>query len=163
VRSGVAEALSLRSVSDLAPSADRFILGGPPECPMRPRCLPGLAERYGLRFADFEPFDDAVLVRRALVDGVVDVGVLFSTDAALTSGGVTVLLDDRRLQPPDNVVPVVRTEVLADVRVGTTLDAVSAALTTDGLRLLNWRLANAGTGPADEAHGWLVRHGLVDR
>lgn len=163
VRSDVAEALDLRSVSDLAPGAARFVLGGPPECPRRPRCLPGLDERYGLQFAGFEPFDGAVLVRRALVDGVVDVGVLFSTDAALTGEGVTVLLDDRRLQPPDNVVPVVRTEVLADHRVRTTLDEVSAELTTDGLRLLNWRLANAGTDPAAEARGWLVRHELVDR
>ena len=163
VRSDVAEELDLRAVSDLAPSADGFVLGGPPECPRRPRCLPGLDERYGLRFAGFEPFDDAVLVRRALVDGVIDVGVLFSTDAALTGEGVAVLLDDRRLQPPDNVVPVVRTEVLADQRVRSTLDEVSAALTTDGLRLLNWRLANAGTDPAAEARAWLIRHELVDR
>lgn len=90
-------------------------------------------------------------------------GVLFSTDAALTGDGVIALVDDRRLQPPDNLVPVVRSDVLADARVRTALDGVSAELTTDGLRLLNWRLANAGTEPAAEARGWLVRHGLVDR
>jgi len=163
VRADVAEALDLRSVSDLVPAAEGLVLGGPPECPTRPRCLPGLEARYGLTFAGFEPFADAVLVRRALVDEVVDVGVLFSTDAAVTGDGVAVLLDDRRLQPPDNLVPVARTEVLADRRVRTALDAVSAALTTDGLRLLNWRLANAGTDPEAEARAWLVRNGFVDR
>ncbi|HSP04876.1 MAG TPA: ABC transporter substrate-binding protein [Acidimicrobiales bacterium] len=163
VRSDLAASLDLRSVSDLAGGASRFVLGGPPECPRRPRCLPGLEARYGLDFAGFEPFADAVLVRSALVDGVIDVGVLFSTDAAVTGDEVTVLVDDRRLQPPDNVVPLVRTEALADRRVQATLDAVSAELTTDGLRLLNWRLANAGTDPASEARGWLIRHGLVDR
>lgn len=163
VRSDLAASLDLRSVSDLAAGASGVVLGGPPECPRRPRCLPGLEARYGLDVVGFEPFADAVLVQRALVDGVIDVGVLFSTDAAATGDEITVLLDDRRLQPPDNVVPVVRTEVLADQRVQATLDAVSAELTTDGLRLLNWRLANAGTDPAAEARGWLIRHGLVDR
>ena len=163
VRADVAASLDLRSISDLSPSADRFVLGGPPECPSRPRCLPGLEARYGLDFAGFEPFDDAVLVRRALVDGVIDVGVLFSTDAAAIGDEVSVLRDDRGLQPPDNLVPVVRTEVLADRRVRATLDEVSAELTTEGLRLLNWRLANAGTDPAAEARAWLVRHGVVDR
>jgi osmoprotectant transport system substrate-binding protein len=163
VRADLATSLDLRSISDLAAGASSLVLGGPPECPRRPRCLPGLEARYGLDVAGFEPFADAVLVRRALVDGVIDVGVLFSTDAAVTGDEVTVLLDDRGLQPPDNLVPVVRTEILADQRVRVALDAVSAELTTDGLRLLNWRLANAGTEPAAEARGWLIRHGLVDR
>src|SRR5690606_15824314 len=69
VRTDVAGSLGLRSVSDLEADASGFVLGGPPECPRRPRCLPGLESRYGLDFAGFEPFDDAVLVRRALVDG----------------------------------------------------------------------------------------------
>ena len=163
VRDEAARELGLRTVSDLVGVAEGLVLGGPPECPRRPRCLPGLESRYGLDFAGFEPFADAVLVRRALLDGVIDVGVLFSTDAALTTDGVTVLLDDRGLQPPDNVVPVVRTEALADPRVRATLDEVSAALTTEGLRLMNWRLANAGTDPEAEARGWLVRRRLVDR
>ncbi|MCO8128595.1 ABC transporter substrate-binding protein [Acidimicrobiia bacterium EGI L10123] len=163
VRGDAARELDLRTVSDLVGVADGFVLGGPPECPRRPRCLPGLESRYGLDFAGFEPFADAVLVRRALIDGVIDVGVLFSTDAALTADGITVLLDDRGLQPPDNVVPVVRTEALADPRIRATLDEVSAALTTESLRLMNWRLANAGTDPEAEARAWLVRRGLVDR
>lgn len=163
VRADMAEARGLDSVSDLAPFAGEMLLGGPPECPRRPRCLPGLADRYGLEFEAFEPFGDAALVHRALVDGVVDVGVLFSTDAALTDGDVVVLDDDRELQPPDQVVPMVRGEVLDDDRVRVALEQVSARLTTDSLRFLSWRLAFAGSSLAAEARGWLVRRGLVER
>jgi osmoprotectant transport system substrate-binding protein len=45
--------LGLRKVSDLGRAAGRMTLGGPPECPARPYCLPGLRARYGLRFARF--------------------------------------------------------------------------------------------------------------
>ena len=34
----------LSKISDLAPTADRLALGGPPECPVRPFCLPGLRQ-----------------------------------------------------------------------------------------------------------------------
>jgi osmoprotectant transport system substrate-binding protein len=138
-------------------------IGGPPECPQRPRCLPGLAEVYGLRFDGFVPLAGEALVRRALADGVIEVGVLFSTDASLAGGELVVLDDDRRLQPPDNVVPMVRTAVLDDDRIAAALDEVTAELTTTNLRFLNWRVANAGGSVADEARGWLVRHGLVAR
>jgi osmoprotectant transport system substrate-binding protein len=163
VPAGFAADRGLRTISDLAPLAPSLTIGGPPECPQRPRCLRGLEDRYGLQFAGFVPLAGADLVRRALDDGVVDVGVLFSTDAALAGVDVVVLEDDLRLQPADNVVPVVRTSALRDSRVTRALSEVSAHLTTTSLRFLNWRLAHAGTGVAAEARGWLVRQGLVAR
>lgn len=153
----------LRSISDLLGLPGPLVLGGPPECPTRPRCLPGLVQRYGLRFDEFVPLAGADLVTQALADGVIDVGVLFATDAEIAGGEVVLLTDDRRLQPPDNVVPVVGPGAGDDPRIGRALDEVSAALTTDGLRFLNWRLANTGTTVDSEARGWLVRHGLVER
>lgn len=151
----------LKRVSDLGSVAGRLSFGGPPECATRPRCLVGLEQRYGLEFETFVPLVGDDHVRRALDDGVVDVGVLFTTDAALADGSLVVLEDDRRLQPAENIVPVVRAAVLADPRIAAALDEVSAALTTEGLRFLNWRVEHAGTDLAFEARGWLVRHGLV--
>ena len=153
----------VEAISDLGPLAGSLTIGGPPECPQRPRCLPGLSDRYGLHFADFVPLAGAELVQRAIDDGVIDVGVLFSTDAVLAGDDLVVLDDDRHLQPPDDVVPVVRSAVMGDVRITAALDLVSARLTTDNLRFLNWRLAHAGTTIADEAHGWLVRQRLITR
>ncbi|MGI8757813.1 MAG: glycine betaine ABC transporter substrate-binding protein [Acidimicrobiales bacterium] len=40
----------LETVSDLADVDAPLVLGGPPECPERPLCLPGYEEVYGLRF-----------------------------------------------------------------------------------------------------------------
>ncbi|MDQ3991759.1 MAG: ABC transporter substrate-binding protein, partial [Actinomycetota bacterium] len=47
----------LSAVSDLAPVAGDLTLGGPPECPVRPFCIPGLQEVYGVEFGDFRPLD----------------------------------------------------------------------------------------------------------
>lgn len=162
VTAETAASADLASISDLGPVASSMTIGGPPECPVRRHCLVGLTDVYGLQFGSFVPFADAGLVRRALLDGVIDVGVVFSTDAALAGRTLMVLADDGGLQPADHVVPVVRREVLDDGVVAV-LDDVSARLTTTNLRFLNWRVANAGSGIPAEARGWLVRHDLVDR
>lgn len=152
----------LEDVSDLRELARGATLGGPPECPSRPRCIPGLADRYSLDFERFVPLAGEGLVRRALEDGIVDVGILFSTDASLAAPDLVVLTDDQDLQRADNIVPLVRRDAV-DRGVVDVLDDVSRRLTTANLRLLNWRLANAGTTPAIEARGWLIRQGLVGR
>ena len=166
VTRATAERLDLEVTSDLRGAASELSIGGPPECPDRPYCLPGLAEAYGLTFAEFRPLADQAYVRQALADRVIDVGVLFTTDGALAGGDLVLLGDDRGLQPAENLVPMVRAEVLAAPggdRVAATLDAVSGHLTTANLRFLNWRVSVAGNDPADEAHAWLVRQGLVER
>ena len=50
VTAETAERLALRSVSDLLAVDEALVLGGPPECPERPLCIPGYEEVYGLRF-----------------------------------------------------------------------------------------------------------------
>lgn len=166
VTRATATRLGLRTTSDLAAVAPGLRLGGPPECPRRAYCLEGLREVYGLDFQDFVPLDGQAFVRRGLVDEVIDVGVLFTTDGAVAGRDLVLLDDDRALQPAENVVPLARSEILDGPQgevVAATLDAISARLTTANLRFLNWRVAVAGNTPAAEARGWLVRQGLVDR
>jgi osmoprotectant transport system substrate-binding protein len=152
-------------LSELAGFAASMTFGGPAECPTRPYCLPGLADVYGLRFRGFMALDGPVRTRRALTDGIIDAGVVFTTDGQLAGGDLVLLADDRHLQPAENVVPVVRTAALErhGPALRTALDAVSAALTTTSLRLLNWRISVDGRRPAAEARGWLIRHGLIGR
>jgi osmoprotectant transport system substrate-binding protein len=166
VTRSTATRLGLRTTSDLAAVAPTLRLGGPPECPERAYCLQGLGEVYGLTFQDFVPLDGQALVRRGLVDEVIDVGVLFTTDGAVAGSGLVLLDDDRTLQPAENVVPLARSEILDGPRgdvVAATLDEISARLTTANLQFLNWRVTVAGNTPAAEARGWLIRQGLVDR
>jgi osmoprotectant transport system substrate-binding protein len=52
-----AQEFNLTTLSSLAAVADRLTIGAPPECPLRPFCLPGLRDVYGILFEDFEPLD----------------------------------------------------------------------------------------------------------
>jgi len=67
------------------------------------------------------------------------------------------LIDDRRLQPAENVVAVLRPEVLTRFGPGVTraLDAVSAPLTTAALRTANAEV-QAGRSIADVAASWVA-------
>jgi osmoprotectant transport system substrate-binding protein len=152
----------LRTLSDLTRVEPEVTFGGPPECSTRPLCLQGLGSVYGLAFREVLALDaGGPLTRQALINGDIDVGLLFSTDPAIDSRTLVALTDDRSLQPHEYVTPLLRSEVVA--RWGTSLvdrlDAVSAGLTTDELRLLNARVAN-GAAVAKVAADWLDAEGL---
>jgi osmoprotectant transport system substrate-binding protein len=154
----------LEKLSDLVPIASQLTLGGPPECPQRPLCLRGLQDVYKLKFARFEAMPSRAVTAAALKTGEIDVGMIDTTDPNLVKAGndLVQLEDDRDLQPADNVVPVVRREVLDAygpplVRL---LNAVSAQLTTIELTRLNLQVAD-GRPPADAAAGWLRAHTII--
>ena len=99
----------LRTISDLARVAPGLVFGGPPECPERPDCLPGLRQAYGLRFRAFAALDaGGPLTRQALESGDIGVALLFTTDPAIQARHLVVLADNRGLQSAENVVPVLR-------------------------------------------------------
>jgi osmoprotectant transport system substrate-binding protein len=143
-------------LSDLGPLAPGLTFGGPPECPDRPLCLPGLREVYGLEFGAVRTMHSRAATVEALVAGQIDVGLLETTDARLGIAPVTLLIDDKALQPRENVVPLVREEVadrwgdeLTDA-----LDETSARLTTTGLVRLNRAVELDGATPAEAAEQW---------
>jgi osmoprotectant transport system substrate-binding protein len=143
-------------LSDLAPLAHDLTLGAPPECPTRPLCLPGLQRVYGLNFGKVEAMSSRAATVEALLAGQIDVGLLETTDARLATTPVKLLTDDRALQPHENVVPLVRSEVLDRFghRVATALDGVSARLTTAALIRLNRAVEVDGQTPAQAAARW---------
>jgi osmoprotectant transport system substrate-binding protein len=155
---------NLVQVSDLAPLASQLSFGGPPECPERPLCLKGLQDLYELRFARFEAMPSRAVTAAALETGEIDVGMIDSTDPNLakTAADLIQLEDDRGLQPAENVVPVLRREVLdvygpALVRL---CNAVSGQLTTTELTRLNLQVAD-GQSAAEAAAGWLRAHTII--
>jgi osmoprotectant transport system substrate-binding protein len=165
VTRATARRLRLATVSDLGRVASRLILGGPPECPSRPYCLPGLRTVYGLRFARFLPLGTEQQRVTALQEGVVNVAVLFTTDGYLAPGDLVLLSDDRHLQPAENVVPVIRANAVARYgrRLIDAVNTVSARLTSKSLRFLNWRVEIGGKNVLAEARGWLERQGILPR
>ncbi|MGY1601130.1 ABC transporter substrate-binding protein [Geodermatophilus sp. SYSU D00815] len=146
-------------LSELAPIAPDLVFGGPPECPDRPLCLPGLEEVYGLRFGQVLSMPSRGATVEALVAGEIDVGLLETTDARLGTAPVLLLLDDRGLQPHENVVPLVRTAVLDrwGDRLREALDGTSARLTTQALVALNRAVEIDGRTPDEAAALWWDR------
>ena len=165
VTDATARRLGLHKVSDLRRAAWRLTLGGSPECPARPYCLPGLREVYGLDFARFLSFDTEPQRVTALREGVVDIAVLDTTDGNLASGDLVLLSDDRHLQPAENVVPVITNSAMARYgkRLAGAVNAVSARLASKALLFMGWRVEVVGADVMTEARGWLERHGILPR
>lgn len=164
VTRGLAERYGLATISDLARVAPDLRFGGPAECPARPFCLAGLAKTYGMRFREFIPLDTGgSLTRQALQARQIDVALLFTTDPSLTKDDLVALVDDRHLQPAENVTPIVRRGSLDRFghAVAAAIDRVSARLTTVWLRELNRLVAFEGRTAASVADEWLRFQGLV--
>ncbi len=163
VSRSTAERLRLRAISDLGPVAGQLVLGGPPECPSRRFCLEGLRQTYGLEFLRFRPLDvSGPATVAALEGGEIDVAMLFTSDGNLGRGDFVLLEDDRGLQPPENVVPVVRADAIErHPELPGIIDQATAQLGPEDLVALNRRVDLDRLSPADAAAEWLRAHGLV--
>jgi osmoprotectant transport system substrate-binding protein len=151
----------LTTLSDLSGYTGKLSLGGPPECPTRPRCQPGLEKTYGLKFADFKSLDaGGPLTKQAIKGGQVDIGLVFSSDGGIDALGLQVLTDDKKLQTADNLVPVVRTDKAKEPLIGA-LNKVSASMSTDELVKLNKRVDVDREDPATVAKDFLKTKGLA--
>jgi osmoprotectant transport system substrate-binding protein len=164
VTEDTARRYGLTALSDVTAVAPELVLGGPPECATRPLCQVGLRDVYGLEFADFVALDaGGPATHQALDDGYVDVAVLFSTDPELVD--YVELIDDRHLQPAENITPLVRTEIVErwGGEVVAPINAVSHELDTEALRQLNTvDAATPGAGDvATIAADWLQAQGLA--
>jgi osmoprotectant transport system substrate-binding protein len=100
----------------------------------------------------------------ALETGEIDLGMLETTDGNLADRDLVQLNDDRRLQPAENIVPMLRTETIATYgpRLVRLVNSITAQLTTRDLIQLNQRVELGGAKPADVAADWL-RHHPVNR
>jgi osmoprotectant transport system substrate-binding protein len=161
VRTAFARDNGLTRLSDLRALAGRLTFGGPPECPKRRYCLQGLQATYGLNFTAFRPQLTREATATALETGEIDVGLLETTYGRLVDRAVTLLTDDRALQPRENVVPIVRTEVVRShgARLTDALDRLSARLDTIDLIRLNQSGAVDPRSPADVAAAYLSNLG----
>ncbi|MGH2684047.1 MAG: glycine betaine ABC transporter substrate-binding protein, partial [Actinomycetota bacterium] len=164
VRQDMADREGLETVSDLVPLAGDLRLGGPPECPDRPVCIPGYRRVYELEFGEFVALDaGGPRTVAALEAGEIDVAVLFTTNGGLADRRFVVLDDDLGLQPADAVVPVVRTAVLDYHGEGLRrlIDRVTREIHTADLIQLNRRVDIEGESPAAVARRFLEQNELL--
>lgn len=160
VTKATAQKYNLSKMSDLAPVAPKFVLGGAPECPQRPYCLPGLEKTYGLHFKSFKPLDTGGPITVAAVKtGKVDVGELFTTDPSITANNFVLLQDDKHLQNADNIIPIVNASVDSP-QLDSVLNQVNAKITTDVLTQLVAAVSLQHHTPQEVAAGFLSAVGL---
>jgi osmoprotectant transport system substrate-binding protein len=162
VKKSLATAHNIQTLTQLGTysKAHPLTLAGPPECPTRPFCEPGLKHTYGIHFKGFKQTDvGGPLTIKALTSGKADVGLVFTSDPTVEQKGLVVLTDDKNLQASDNVVPLVASS-LATGAAANALNAVDSKLDQSTLVDLNKAvLIDHGT-PQQVATQFLKQEGL---
>ncbi len=106
-----AEQLGVRKISDLKGKAGELVLGATQEFIARPDGLPGLEQKYGIKFKEARGMDPG-LMYPAVDARQVDVISAFATDGRIAALNLVVLEDDLRFFPPYYAAPVVRQDLL---------------------------------------------------
>jgi osmoprotectant transport system substrate-binding protein len=152
----------LRSLADLARLGRSATLAAAPEFRTRFNGLVGLREVYGVRGLRFVPVMIGTQYQ-ALDDGRAQVAAVFTTDGQLTQGGYTPLEDPQNIFGFQNVTFIVRRDVLAreGPAFAQAIDAVSAKLSTQALRVMNAAVVLDQQDPAAVARQFLAADGLA--
>jgi osmoprotectant transport system substrate-binding protein len=152
----------LHTLEDLQGVAPTMTLGAPPQFQQSPTGLPMLEQVYGFTPASFKPLDVGSQYQ-ALDQGTVQAANVGTTDGELTSGRYALLRDPRRAFGWGNVIPIVPAQVLnaEGPAFTSTIDRVSALLTTPVLRRLNAAVDVSNQDPTLVAKQFLIQHGLV--
>lgn len=165
VRQETADELGLATLSDLAEVADQLRWGVAQECAENPNCGPGLERVYGI---DFDSLDVETLgacnsaIAEALNANNIDVAQVCTTQPEIAAFGLVLLEDDKGLAPAQNIVPVVRQELMdaAGDLIEATLNPISELLTTEELTNLGNQVVINGESYEDAAAQWLEDNGF---
>ena len=154
VTAAFAEENGLTSIADLA-GIDGLVLGGAPELEERPYGPTGLQELYDVTVS-FQATADTTVDE--LVAGNIQIANVYSADPRIETEDLVTLEDPEGLFLASNVVPVVNAEIADDI--ADVINAVSAALTPEGLVALNVESTEEQRSPEDIAADWLADNGL---
>jgi osmoprotectant transport system substrate-binding protein len=150
-----ADEYDLVSIADLANVDEPLTLGGPPELAERPYGPSGLEDVYGIEVGFSGTGETTV---EELLAGTVNVANVYTSDPRIQTDDLVVLEDPEALFLASNVVPVV-SEDIAD-EIADVINAVSAALTPEGLVALNVQSTVDQQSADDIAAAWLAENGL---
>jgi osmoprotectant transport system substrate-binding protein len=140
----------------------RARLGAAPEFRTRFNGLVGLRRVYGVKRLRVEPVAIGELYP-ALDSGRVQLAAVFTTDGQLRQGQYKLLSDPKDIFGFQNVTFVVRRSVLdaEGPAFAETLNAVSAKLSTQALRVMNAAVALGAQSPTLVARQFLRANGLA--
>jgi osmoprotectant transport system substrate-binding protein len=156
-----AKAHHLTTLTDLGKSGIPVKVASGPECATRPYCIPGLKKTYGIKVSGIDPLGvDTAQGKEAVAKGADQLALVLTTDATVDDAGLVVLTDDKHLQNADYLVPIVNTKKLTPL-IKTTLNKVSATLTTEELAQLNKQVDVGQQKPGVVASNYLKSKGLI--
>ena len=139
-----AQALGLRTISDLSRIAPTLKAGFGYEFIKRPDGLPGLQQTYGLQFKEVVGMQQT-LKYQATANGDVDLLDAYTTDGRLSVYDFLVLEDDRHFFPPYDATALVRGETLERYpELASVLSLLTNALTPERMRIWNLRVQEQG-------------------
>lgn len=151
----------LTTLTDLGKSGIPVKIASGPECATRPYCIPGLKKTYGIKVSGIDPLGvDTAQGKEAVAKGADQLALVLTTDATVDDAGLVVLKDDKHLQNADYLVPIVNTKKLTPL-IRTTLNKVSATLTTEELAQLNKQVDVGQQKPGVVASNYLKSKGLI--
>ena len=157
----------IASLSDMAAAynnGDDLSMGVNSEFPQRPDGLPGLEEAYGFETgrANRVPMESG-LIYTALMEGQVDIGLVFATDGRIAGFDFIVLEDDKGFFPAYALTPVVRSETLdANPDLADLLNGLSSKLDDVTMQALNSRIDIEKETVEDVATSFLKQHDLIN-
>ena len=138
IRSDDATRLGIHTLSQLAKQAPQWHAAFGYEFLERSDGFPGLAQAYGLRFAERPRVMDLALTYQALADRKVDVIAGDSTNGLVTVLRLTVLEDDKQYFPAYQAAPVVSDKALTKFpQLRGALSALGGMITDEDMRRLN--------------------------
>jgi osmoprotectant transport system substrate-binding protein len=156
-----ADANNVHTLSDL--KGKSVVLAAAPDCKGRLDCEGGLSSAYGIHITKILPLGYASpQTYKSVIKGESQLGETSTTDGTLASQGLVLLPDDQKIQPAQNLVPMVSTPFLqAHPDVAAPLNQLMAKLTTTDLTKLNADVSVNRMTAQDVAQQWLQQAGLI--
>lgn len=153
------EQYGVTSIGDLAAVPVPITLGGNSEGETRPDGPEGLKSEYGVT-VNFTPIEDGggPLTQKALRDDSIQLAIIYTADPAIGSNDLVPLDDPAGLFLASNVVPIASDKL--DAAAQEIINAISAALTPDGLVALNAQSVEDESPAASIASQWLEENPL---
>jgi osmoprotectant transport system substrate-binding protein len=161
VTPATAQKYNLKSIGDMKAHAKEMVVGGSTEFKVRTAGLKGMKDKYGIdSFKEYKTLDaGGPLSLKALLDNTIQMTNLFTTNVAIKENNLVQLEDPENILPPNQVVPLIRTDHKSE-DVANTLNAVMAKLTTADLIDLNKRIDVGKESTEAVAKDWFSKHPL---
>lgn len=172
IRTEVAGANGLATMSDFA----EYVNGGgavklaaSAEFVSSAPALPKFQEVYGFDLTSDQLLTlvagdtAATIAAAAQQTNGVNAAMVYGTDGGIAPSGLTVLADDKGVQPVYEPAPIIREAVLTQYpQIETLLEPIFAKLDLATLQTLNGRVQVGGEAPAAVAKDWLTQNGFLE-